>query len=618
MCGIVGLIDRQEPELPSRILKAMQGAMFKRGPDGEGDFMQPTIAMGMRRLSVIDLDHGWQPLTSENDTIIAFQNGEIYNYKTLQETLINEGFTFKTESDTEVLAHGYACWGIEGLLARIDGMYAIAILDRRRRELHLARDRFGEKPLFYCDASGRFAYSSSLTVLAALPWVGATIEPSALDRYLALHFVPGDQTILQGVKRVLPGERLCIPLDDPEPQRFRYYQPQVNKQQRCRDEDLAQQLEYAVTSRLVADVPVGVFLSGGLDSSIVAAIAAQCSPQIDTFSMGFTSEQYDESPYAQAVAQTIGSHHHHFYFDEDSFADLLPQVAMAMDEPVGDQAMLPLYWLCREAKRHVTVALAGEGADEIFAGYGYYRGFASQQTWKQRLKTWLGRVPDQAIPYQSLIGNALPVTPSGFPLLADLAERKKMVPSLGTAPDRWEQTLVALLNDASNPLQRACSADLLTWLPDDLLVKYDRMAMAHSLEGRAPFLEPNLVAMGLALPSHEKLAGDVNKLALRRVAKRWLPPAIALRQKQGFVLPMATWLKQWFERQGGVSTYFSQRELPGLDTEFVIKTVSSDMAQAMARERLIFALVMLVEWYQAFTVQVQDLHQRYQSDVAAS
>ena len=371
MCGIAGLISR-EGTPPLAWLDIMLDSIAHRGPDGDGRFADGGIALGMRRLAVIDVAGGHQPLRSRNGRVIAFQNGEIYNFAALRAELAGSGYAFVTRSDTEVLAHGYDRWGIDGLLARIDGMFALAILDRDAQTLHLARDRFGEKPLFIAAAEGQFAFGSSLTMLGALPWVDDGIDALSLRRYLALHYCPGERTILRGVTRVLPGERLAISLHDLGINRRRYFAPVLNGPLAPTDDELAAQLEYAVASRLVADVPVGVFLSGGLDSSLICAIAARHSPGILTFSMGFDSPDHDESSHAAAVAAASGARHHAFRFDSGTFARLLPQVADALDEPIGDQACLPLLMLCTEARKHATVVLSGEGADEMFAGYGYY------------------------------------------------------------------------------------------------------------------------------------------------------------------------------------------------------------------------------------------------------
>jgi asparagine synthase (glutamine-hydrolysing) len=615
MCGIAGLIDTVEGRIAPQLLESMRDVMVARGPDGVGNYFDGPVGMAMRRLSVIDIEGGWQPFFSRGDEVVAFQNGEIYNYRELKRQLEQFDYEFISQSDTEVLANGYAKWGVEELLRRVDGMYAIAILDRRERALHLARDRFGEKPLFYTHTKGRFAYSSNLLALAALDWVSDEIDPDSLDRYLALHYVPGDATFFKTIKRVLPGERLVVSIDDPRPRRYRYYTPSIERIDESSDGDLASLIEEAVESRLVADVPVGVFLSGGLDSSLLAAVAARKHPGIATFSMGFASPDHDESRYAQMVADRIGSDHHHFIFDEESFRSLLPQVAAALDEPVGDQAMLPLYWLCREARRHVTVALSGEGADEVFAGYSYYNNQPAPSGWRSRLTSAFGKVTPTREWQQRLIRNLEPVTPSGFPLLTDIATRERLTGSNGSEVDEWEQTLFAWLNRSRDDLQRASATDIATWLPDDLLVKFDRMSMAHSLEGRAPYLDPKIVKLGLRLPPSQKIDALSSKIALRRVAQRWLPKEILVRPKQGFVLPMAKWLMQWFKAQDSVESYFCERAIPGLDMVEVARLTEEDLS-AGVRERLLFALVLLVEWYQSFRIRQHGIAARYRESVA--
>ena len=615
MCGIVGLIDTTDKAVPRRMLGAMRDVMIARGPDGIGEYIEGHIGMAMRRLSVIDLKHGWQPLTSRNGNVIAFQNGEVYNFKELRQELQAEGYVFQTCSDTEVLAHGYACWGIDDLLSRIDGMYALAILDKDKRELYLARDRFGEKPLFYCFCGGRFAYASDLKVLAALPWVNGEVDPVSVNRYLALHYVPGQRTILQGVKRVLPGEYLRVSVDDPIPRRVRYYQMPIGSVHQVSDDEVAEAVEGAVKSRLIADVPVGVFLSGGLDSSLIAAIAARENPCIDTFSMGFHASDQDESPYARQIAQYVNSTPHHFVFDEDQFARLLPQVASSLDEPLGDQALLPLFWLAREARKHVKVVLSGEGADEVFGGYSYYSSFAPQPTVRDRIRTWLGggNIGRGHFNLRRLSHSDLLVTPSGFPLLSDPEERERLLGGVFDEADEWEHELFRWLDAANDPLQRATCTDLATWLPDDLLVKYDRMAMANSLEGRAPYLDPKVVVVGMqGLPPEERMAGGVSKVALRRIARRWVPDTVLVRPKQGFVLPMRTWIKQWFEQHEGVSPYFTSRRLPLIDGLQVEHLVTSDLQQGIRRERMLFALIMLSEWYAAFRQTVDVLRDQYE------
>jgi len=576
----------------------MLGELEHRGPDSEGRFLEGSVALGMRRLSIIDLRQGGQPFYSMNRRIVAFQNGEIYNYRSLRQELIGLGYLFRSCSDTEVIAHGYAAWGMDGLLDKLDGMFAIAILDRRSGELHLARDRFGEKPLFYAASAGKFAYCSSMSVLAALPWVNNDVHPLSLERYLALHYIPGDRTLLAGVNRVLPGERLTVRVDNPVPLKSRYYQLPRSMSadtEQPSETKVSELLERAVTSRLAADVPVGVFLSGGLDSSLIAAIAARSQPGLPTFSMGFASAKYDESEHAQTVAAAIGSRHHRYRFDEASFMSLLPQVAAALDEPNGDQALLPLYWLCREARKDVKVVLSGEGADEVFAGYFYYERFLA---------------PDAEHPVQSLIHDDRIISPSGFPLLTDAYTRQRLLVACDdNAHDRWEEQLLCDI-DGYAPLTRATAADLLTWLPDDLLVKFDRMSMAHGLEGRSPYLFKELVEFGLGLPESNRMTADRVKVLLRQAAKRYLPASIVDRPKQGFVLPMRSWLRQWFNEHGSARHYFNRRRVPGLDMDAVASIAELTLADGIRNDRLLFALVMLAEWQHAFERKRESLRKK--------
>jgi asparagine synthase (glutamine-hydrolysing) len=607
MCGIAGIIHQQAS---GSLIKAMTDVMLSRGPDGDGYHVEPGVAMGMRRLSIIDLSHGWQPLYSAEGTIVAFQNGEIYNYKYLREQLQAEGYVFQTESDTEVLVHGYNSWGIDQLALRLDGMYAVAILDRNKDVLFLLRDRFGEKPLFIAQFESGFAYASDMRILAALPMVGMGISQEGLNDYLALHYVPGRRTIVKNISRVLPGELVCVPLNTKKPTFSRYYTAPIGRNRHISDDELAEIIESAVSSRLVADVPVGVFLSGGLDSSIVAAIAAKKKPGIATFSMGFKSAEHDESSYAKLLAQQIGSDHHHYVFDEKRFLEFLPKVAQSLDEPIGDQALLPVFWLCQEASKHVKVVLAGEGADEVFAGYSYYSQYSATPTFKDQIRSLLqfGKKKEA----RRLINNNVPMTPSGFPLLTDMGGRKALLGAKGVIPDRWESELIRWLDDASDPLQRATCTDLTTWLPDNLLVKFDRMAMANSLEGRAPFLEPRLVAAGVSrLPASERMLGAASKIALRRVSKRWLPESIFERRKQGFVLPMRDWIAIWAQERGDVEKYFADVPVYGPKLSALGAAVAESITNDPSRERYHFAAIMLCEWAYAFAVRVNQIEQSY-------
>jgi asparagine synthase (glutamine-hydrolysing) len=610
MSGIAGLVDAQAPRVDV-VLRAMLDAIVHRGPDGEGVYVDGGVALGMRRLCVIDVAQGWQPLAARGGRVLAFKDGEIYNYGELRAELGREGVRFATASDTEVLAQGYDRWGIEKLLKRVDGMYAMAILDRDARVLHVARDRFGEKPLLYACAQNRFAFGSDAGMLAALPWVDSSFDPLSLRRYLALQYVPGDASIYRGVARVLPGERLVVALDDPRPQRERYFIPPLPAVRSTDDGALATLLERAVASRLIADVPAGVLLSGGLDSSLIAAIAARHRPGVLTFSLGIRADDEDAT-YARDLATAIGSTHHHFALDDASFETLVPAIAAALDEPLGDPALLPMYWLAREARMYATVALAGEGADETFAGHDHYRAFASKPGLLHAIRSRFGKSLERSREIGTSIVDRLSAqTPSGRPLLTDSATRARLVPVDASASDLWERDVLAWLLGANDSLQRASAADLATAVADNALARIDRMAMAVSLEGRSPFLAPDLVEAALALPLAQRMNGDASKVALRRIAARWLPERIHARRRQRVALPLRDWLQRWFAARGGADRYFREHSISMLDGEAIAGLVADDIAAGLHRERLLFALVMLVEWNAAQQERLAALRSRY-------
>jgi asparagine synthase (glutamine-hydrolysing) len=360
-----------------------------------------------------------------------------------------------------------------------------------------------------------------------------------LQLYWALHFVPGSRTIFEGVRRVQPAEACEIDvISGREIRSWRYWRLQESEERHLSREELADLVEQAVTSRLVADVPVGVYLSGGLDSSLLASLAAQHVPGIHTFSIGFDSAPHDESGYAWEVADYIGATHHHFMFEVNDFRALIPEVIASMDEPVGDQAMLPLFALAREASREVKVALSGEGADELLGGYSYYAPFARPSSAEADLGPLAPRAGEGRF---DLLGDE-DRTPSGFPLVLRSALRQRLSPPARWRHEAWHEELSAALTATRDPLRRAQLCDIATWLSDDLLMKADKMNMANSLESRSPYLTAALAEAALNLPSQDKVNDHTVKVVLRDVATEHLPRTIFSRPKQGWVLPMKTWL----------------------------------------------------------------------------
>jgi asparagine synthase (glutamine-hydrolysing) len=584
MCGIVGAIETRSAVDPE-VLAALNRSMKHRGPDGDGFFFSSChrLGMAMRRLAIIDPEGGQQPLFTENRQIAVMQNGEIYNHCELRGQLEARGHVFRTRSDTEVLAHGFEEWGLSGLLDRLDGMFAFAIADIGRQKLYLARDRFGEKPLYYHAAPGRFAYASQMLTLAAYPGVDSSWDFEGLNSYLALHYVPGDRTVLRDIRKLRPGHVVTVDWQAGRHHVECYWRLTETDERSRQPEEIREQLERSVRSRLIADVPVGIFLSGGLDSSLLAALALRSLPRIATFSMGFAECSHDERPYAQQVSDYLGTTHHHLVFDGDSFEELLPRVVADMDEPIGDQAMLPLYWLCEVAAQEVKVVLSGEGADELFAGYSYFNSVSSS-TRQRGWRGWLRAV------YRR--GRNCPngTTESGFPLLSCQHERNMWLGNTSKANGR----LRLGKSNCHDPLRRACLADVESWLAEDLLMKLDKMAMAHGLEGRAPYLAASLAEMAFSLPHRQKIDGNRNKTILRDAAASLLPPDIVERPKQGFVLPMRRWLSDYL----GLEVVKDLIPFAGLgiDPQPLISLLESEVRNGILRERLTYAVVVLAKW----------------------
>ncbi len=582
MCGIVGIINQNDKHIKENV-DNMLNIIYKRGPDGEGHYSQEGIELAMRRLSIIDIEGGQQPFFSGSEKkVVAFQNGEIYNYKELQKELETLDYTFISHSDTEVIAHGYDAWSVDGLAKKLDGMFAIAIYDKQKNKLFLIRDRFGEKPLYYSfdKELKAFGYASDLRALLHLDWVDPSYSKTALSRYLMLGFTTGKDSIVESIKKVLPAHYLSLDLDDFSIEEKCYYVPNTFEHKyEDKTKELHSKLEESIDLRLRSDVPVGVFLSGGIDSSIIAAMSAKKHEKIDTFSMGFHSDKHDESKYAKEVAKYVGSNHHHFMFDEDKFVELLPTVVAELDEPLADQATLPTYWLAKEAKKFVTVVLSGEGGDEVFGGYSYYKQFENGNE------------------LSSLVDNAQGVTPSGFPLLMSVQSCKMFMKQDFSTSTKYEEQLLDFFNISESGIKKAMYADLMTWLPDNLLVKLDRMAMANSLEGRVPFLSHKVVDFSFSLQEKDWICEDEYKVMLRNVGKKYLPNSIFTREKQGFVLPMDEWIKRWFEKES-VKSFFSSRDIEELNTKKIIQWVEEQLKQPSFNQRLIFAFIMLYEWHQ--------------------
>jgi asparagine synthase (glutamine-hydrolysing) len=562
MCGIVGIVAAPGAPLPEEeVARAMNAAIVHRGPDDEGRYRDDQALLGMRRLSIIDLAGGHQPVHNEDGSIQVVFNGEIYNFRELRAELERAGHRFYTHSDTEVIVHGYEEWG-DGLFARLDGMFGVAVWDRARRALTLGRDRYGEKPLFYAVEEGaRILFASELKSLLHVPGFRPEIDPAAVQAYTCFGYVPMPGSIFRGVSKLPPGHLLRWV--DGRATVSRYYRLEVEPKIRLTEnealEELAHRLDAAVKSRLVSDVPFGAFLSGGLDSSVVVALMSRhLSQPVRTFSIGFREEKYNELSDARRVAHHLKTEHHELVVEPDA-VELLQSLVWYLDEPFADASAVPTYLVAKLAREQVKMVLTGDGGDEAFAGYDRYLRFLDLQK--------VGPLRPAAAMAADVAGRFVPGA-NGY-RLRRIAERLRQ-----PFPDSYLSGVAltradvadALLGDAvratlgaghyaslasasraaatiDDALDRCVAIDFSSYLPDDILVKLDRMAMANSLEGRSPLLAPGVVDFAVKLPHELRIRGHRGKHLLRRAAARWLPPAVLEKPKQGFGIPLGAWFR---------------------------------------------------------------------------
>jgi len=590
MCGLTGYLvppGDGEDAMLARV-GAMAGAISHRGPDSRGHWADPAagIALGHLRLAIVDLtDAGAQPMVSSSGRYVLVYNGEIYNHEDIRADLAAAGHApdWRGHSDTEVLLAGIEAWGLESTLNRAIGMFAVALWDRETRRLTLARDRMGEKPLYYgWQGQGRaraFLFGSELKALVAHPAFEGEVERNVLPELLRHGHVGEDRSIYHGIAKVRPGEIVEVSLDAPEPANWPYWSgAEVATRDRAAfasPEAAVDALEVllldAVGRQMMSDVPLGAFLSGGIDSSTVVALMQRLSDRpVHTFSIGFHEERYNEAEHARAVAAHLGTRHTDLYVDEATLLGVVPKLATMYDEPQADSSQIPTYLVAKLAREHVTVALSGDGGDELFAGYDRYRQGAD-------LMRGLGRLPQ---PLRQAMAGAVRAVPTGVwdavldPLrptrqgkehngqrlhrLADYLRSRDTDDLHRKLVSRWRFPEAAvpgalppstLLDDlapargALGDLERMMQLDMLTYMPDDILAKVDRATMAVSLESRAPFLDHRVVEFAWGLPAELKHRDGLSKWVLRQVLYRHVPASLIDRPKMGFEVPIGLWLR---------------------------------------------------------------------------
>jgi asparagine synthase (glutamine-hydrolysing) len=564
MCGIAGIVSAAvDDRIETSTIHRMCQAIVHRGPDDEGIFVKDGTGLGMRRLSIIDLSGGHQPVFNEDRSVWVVFNGEIYNFPELRGELENCGHRFYTHTDTEVIVHLYEDLGAD-CVKKLRGMFAFALYDERRRKLLLARDRFGKKPLHYALAGERLLFGSEIKAILAVAPELAEVNHEALLQYMYFGYVPDPLTAFSPIQKLPPGHLLEFEAGVVRTRQYwdlpQYSTHQPSSEEECLEE-LERRLAEAVRIRLISDVPLGALLSGGTDSSTVVALMARASAKpVKTFSIGFSHDDFNEAHYARIVAKHFGTEHHELIL-EPNVVETVEKLTSSLEEPFGDSSMLPTYYVSCMARKHVTVALSGDGGDEIFAGYDRYGVHLRRQIF-ERIPPWIWRL------YREQVYPRLPQDMRGkkFSYNVSLPWRERYVDGISFVPsferdlplwsDEFRETLKGVGDPAdvmyryfqnapaTDPVSQMLYVDTKTYMVADILTKVDRMSMATSLEVRVPILDHLFVEWATALPPEWKLRGRVQKYILRKLAERvGVPREVLYRPKQGFALPLVHWMR---------------------------------------------------------------------------
>jgi len=629
MCGIYGYLSTKE-KIDHDILRAMGNALRHRGPDGEGEEIQQSaewgLGLGHMRLSIIDLSPaGKQPMCNEDGTIWVTCNGEIYNFRELRVELQRKGHCFKSNSDTEVIIHLYEETGVQ-CLDRLNGMFAFAIWDRKKKTLFLARDRIGKKPLHYCRYDGGFVFGSEIKALLKHPEVVREIDPGSLSKYLSYEYVPAPDTIFKSIRKIRPGHFLLYKDGDLRTEKYWDLPLSDNpigyKTEDEYVEELREILERSVRSRLVADVPVGVFLSGGVDSSLVAAMAKRSNKDIECFSIGFDEISFDERKYAAQVAQSINIKQNLRIFSTAQMLESLEMLPRLLDEPMADPSILPTYLLSKMTSEKLKVALSGDGGDELFAGYPTFQA--------HKLITYFDSLPDSLKNAARSFARSLPVSDTN---LSFDFKVKQLLRGAGVSSEirffRWMGGFIdaekkALLSDdlkaalrhhnsyqdifqylnesnLTKDLERILYLSMKLYLQDDILVKVDRAAMANGLEVRCPLLDQEFVEFACKLPTKYKLKGLTTKYLLKKAARGFLPDAIIDRRKKGFGIPIARWLRNELKTFMLDSLEETKIKRQGLfNYTYIKKLIDDHLESKVDNRKALWSLLVFQIWHETY------------------
>jgi len=625
MCGITGFINLDGRPADGELLARMNEAIRHRGPDEDGYYLKAHAALAMRRLAIIDLAGGQQPIANEERTAWIVFNGEIYNYCELKDRLEKLGHTFRTDCDTEAIVHAYEQYGAD-CPKHLRGMFAFAIWDERKGELFLARDRVGKKPLLYAKVGNSFVFGSEFSALLSHPSVGREVNREAIHHYLSFVCVPAPLTAYRDIHKLEPGHSLTLKADG-EMKTERYWQPDFSKKLKITEEEAGERtlelLRDAVRVRLMSEVPLGAFLSGGIDSSTVVALMSEVSSApVKTFSIGFEEQDFSELHHARRVAEHVGAEHREFVVRPDAM-EVLPTLVEHYGEPYADSSAIPTYYVARETRRHVTVALNGDGGDECFAGYERYAAM--------RLSERYRKLPEAL--REGVIRQAVELLPSSELRRGRVRSLKRFVKSAGLPPVERYLRWVSILDPAAKRelytdefrremaerdvrqwlapwfarangagvVDAALLTDTMTYLPNDLLVKVDIASMAVSLEARSPFLDHHVIEFAASLPENLKLRGLTTKYILKRTLKKLLPSENLTRAKQGFGVPVGHWFRgemQGFLREHVLSEKAARRGY--LRADAVARMVEEHTRGERDYTHQLWTLLMLELWFRRF------------------
>jgi asparagine synthase (glutamine-hydrolysing) len=623
MCGICGKLNfDRERKVSAALVRTMADTIAHRGPDDEGYYLSGRVGLGFRRLSIIDLATGHQPLSNEDGTVWIVFNGEIYNYQELRDFLRSKGHVFKTQTDTEVIVHLYEEFGTD-CVGKLRGMFAFAIWDARKESLFLARDRVGIKPLYYCISDDGLVFASEIKAILADPEVRREVRPELIDRFLAFYYVPGRDTLLAGIYKLAPGSHMLIRNGKTTIQQYWTLDftphPTSVSEAEGRVLDL---LDECVRMHMISDVPVGFLLSGGVDSTAMLGMAVgKTKQQLSSFTLGFSTPGLaDERPYARLAADRFGSDHHEMTISAREFADFLPQFSWYMEEPVCEPQAVALYYVTRMAAQYVKVLISGEGGDEAFAGYPIYRNLL----WLERFKTLVGPA---AGTLSALIGSINARRPSHRlakygPLLKlpfpsyyysrtsapsryfNARQAEFYTGDFASHVDRTFSTAPALgdLRSASpfGRVNRMLYADTMTSLPDDLLLKADKMTMANSVELRVPFLDHRFLEFAASLPENMKVRGFETKYVAKRALRRLIPTEIIRRKKVGFPVPYESWMRRELKDWVHDILLDSATVNRGYFRKSAVESLLAEDLRHQSYPKEILSLVALELWHRSF------------------